>query len=449
MNDYQALFDVDASDLEERLNDYHPSDLALWLAVYDASFCMDILSRVSIQFAADILNYMDVEKASDILKAFDNVTASRLIMEMDTDEATDTLKLFDEVKTRAVLSKLSAKDRAMMNRFLGYLEDSAGALMTSEAIVLEEGMDVKDAMRRLVSEAVSAESIQTLFVIDSNNRLTGVLGLKTLIQARSPKTLEALMDRDYITVYTDTSAEDAARTMRNYQIYLLPVVDHNDAFQGVITLDDAADILDEATSEDYARFANVSSETTIRDSIFRSAMHRLPWLTLLLGLGLIISGIISGFENTLGEVTVIVLFQPLILGMAGNTGTQSLAVTIRGLSNDYYVTKEEAREHILSELKSGMLSGLAIGSLGFLTTIGFLYATGVLDANPLLVGLTVAISLAFALTIASLFGTMVPLTLHKLNIDPAVASGPFITTLNDVIALLIYFSLATVIIMTL
>ncbi len=449
MNDNQALFDVDASDLEERLNDYHPSDLGLWLEVYDTPYCMNILSKISIQFAADILNFMDVEKAADILQAFDAGTASKLIMEMDTDEATDVLKQFDETSKRTVLSKLSAKDRAMMNRFLGYREDSAGAIMTSQAIVVNETMDVKDAMKHLVSDAVTAESIQTLFVINDNNKLTGILGLKELIQARSPMALHELMETDYITVYTDTSAEVSARTMRNYQIYLLPVIDHMNTFQGVITLDDAADILDEATSEDYARFANVSKEGLVRDSILRSAAHRLPWLMILLGLGLIISGIISRFENTLAQVTVIVLFQPLILDMTGNTGTQSLAVTIRGLANDYYISKEESRSHIASELKSGMLSGVAIGSLGFLTTIGFLYITGVHDVNALLVGLTVAVSLFFALTIASIFGTMVPITLHKMNMDPAVASGPLITTLNDAIALVIYFSLATLIIMTL
>lgn len=449
MNDFKALFDVDDDNLEERLNDYHPTDLALWLAVYEASFCVEILNRLTIQFAADILNFMEVEKAADILDAFDTNKASKLIMEMDTDEATDALKLFDQTKKRALLSKLAPKDRAMMNRFLGYVEDSAGAIMTSEAIVLDKSMDVKDAMRVLVKNAVSAESIHMLFVTDESHILEGVVELKTLIQARSPMDIASLMDHDTITVYTDTPAEDAARIMRNYQIYLLPVVDHDHAFQGVITLDDAADILEDATSEDYARFANVSREATIRDSIFRSAFHRLPWLTLLLGLGLIISGIISGFENTLAEVTVIVLFQPLILGMAGNTGTQSLAVTIRGLSNDYYTTGNEARNHVISELKSGMLNGLAIGALGFLTTIGFLYITSVLDANPLLVGLTVALSLVASLSVASLFGTLVPLTLHKYNLDPAVASGPFITTLNDVIALVIYFSLATFIIMTL
>ncbi len=449
MNDYQALFDVDANDLEERLNDYHPSDLALWLVVYEASFCVTILNRLSIQFAADILNFMEVTKAADILNAFDTLKASKLIMEMDTDEATDVLKLFDQTKKRTLLSKLAPKDRAMMNRFLGYVEDSAGAIMTSEAIVLNKTMDVKDAMRVLVQSAVSAESIQTLFVTDEANLLEGVVELKALIQARSPKDIAELMVEDVITVYTDTPAEDAAKMMRNYQIYLLPVVDHDYAFQGIITLDDAADILEDATSEDYARFANVSSEATIRDSVFKSAIHRLPWLTLLLGLGLIISGIISGFENTLGEVTVIVLFQPLILGMAGNTGTQSLAVTIRGLSNDYYTTKSDARSHVISELKSGMLNGLAIGTLGFMTTIGFLYTTNLLDANPLLVGLTVALSLVASLSVASLFGTIVPLTLHRYKLDPAVASGPFITTLNDVIALVIYFSLATLIIMTL
>ncbi|MFW5893342.1 MAG: magnesium transporter, partial [Bacillota bacterium] len=375
--------------------------------------------------------------------------ASKLIIEMDTDEATDLLKALSPQQRKSILSALKPKDRHLMNRFLGYEEDSAGAIMTSDAIVLEESMDVKEAMKTLIDNAVSTESIQRLFVTSSNGVLTGVLELKDLIQARSPMMVSKIMQDHPVAVHETTPAEEAAKTMRNYQLYLLPVVDDRGVIQGAITLDDALDILEEAGEEDYARFASISMEASVRDSLVRSAFHRLPWLTILLALGLIISAIISVFENTLSQVTVLVLFQPLILGMAGNTGTQSLAVTIRGLGNQYYLDREEARAHIKREFKSGMINGVAIGLLGFLTTISFLLITGALDSNPWLVAATVSGALFFALSVASIFGASIPLLLHRLGFDPAAASGPFITTFNDVLALIIYFSLASLIILSL
>ncbi|MFW6285020.1 MAG: magnesium transporter [Bacillota bacterium] len=445
----QMLENNDYALLEETLSDYHPSDTALWISVYDPAFRKAILKNLSDMLAADILNYMDKDLARETLDEFTTPEASKLIIEMDTDEATDLLKSLSAKQRKSILSAMKPKDRHLMNRFLGYDEESAGAIMTSDAIVLEETMDVKEAMKTLIDNAVSTESIQRLFVTSNDGVLKGVLELKDLIQARSPLTITEIMQGDPVAVHETTPAEEAAKTMRNYQLYLLPVVDEHGVIQGAITLDDALDILEEAGEEDYARFANISMEASVRDSLFRSAFHRLPWLAILLGLGLIISGIIAVFENTLSEVTVLVLFQPLILGMAGNTGTQSLAVTIRGLGNQYYQDREEAREHIKREFKSGMINGVVIGVLGFLTTISFLFITGAMDANPWLVATSVAGALFFALSVASIFGASIPLLLHRLGFDPAAASGPFITTLNDVLALTIYFTLASLIIVAL
>ncbi len=432
-------------DIEQNLNAYHPSDIAGWLSVYAPDFRKEILDNLSTIFAADILNFMDHQQVGETLAEMPLKKAASLTVEMDTDEATDMLKTMDESFRRKLLDNMRAKDRDLLNRFLGYAEKSAGSIMTSDAIVLSEDMDVKDAMKTLVGNAVSTESIQRLFVTSSNGVLTGAVDLKELIQARSPKTIATLMEDYPEAVRVNATAEEAARIMRNYQIYLLPVVDEHTVLQGVITLDDAADILEEAGEEDYARFASVSAESEIRDSLFRSAFHRLPWLTLLLGLGLLVSAIISGFEDTLAQVTVLVLFQPLIFDMAGNTGTQSLAVTIRGLANGYFTTRDEAKTLIWRETRAGMLNGVAIGMLGFMTTFLFLTILGTADASLPLVGLTVALALFAALSVASLLGTLVPLVLHRFGFDPAAASGPFITTFNDVVALLIYFSIATLI----
>ncbi|MFW6319387.1 MAG: magnesium transporter, partial [Bacillota bacterium] len=242
--------------------------------------------------------------------------------------------------------------------------------------------------------------------------------------------------------------EDVARTMQNYELYLMPVVNEKSQMLGVITLDDAADVLDEATDEDYGQFAMVKGEHDEKETFFKAALHRLPWLVILLFLGIIISLLMSRFESTIDRVAVLIVFQPLILGMAGNTGTQSLAVTVRGLSKAYFEDKQFKRKHIVKELKIGLLNGLFIGIIALLTTYLFLsiVTPSMTVGTPLSIALTVGASAFIAMMFAATFGAFLPLLLHQLSIDPAVASGPFMTTLNDIIGLLIYFSLAILII---
>lgn len=438
--------------IQNELEKYHPSDVAETFDALSEDDQMHLLITLNHHLLADIFAHLKPKRVVKLLSKMDTSKASRVIGTMESDDATDVLKAVHPHKRGEYLNVLDDDTRVELQKLIHYKEETAGSIMTTDYIVLEKDMDVKVAMKTLIGNAESTEGIQRLFVLDDNNFLEGVIELKKLIQARSPKNVETLMVTDVITVKADDDIEEVARTMQNYGIYLMPVVNDKNQLQGVITMDDAADVLDMETDEDYARFASISKEETINRSVWKSALHRLPWLMLLLGIGLIVGAIMSTFEETIEQVTVLVFFLPLIMDMGGNTGTQSLAVTVRGISRQHYIDKQSRKRHIIKELRVGIINGIGIGVLAFFTSGIFLSIMSgfeFIEAThpPFLVGFAIGLSVGAALIITTVFGAIVPLTLHRLNFDPAVASGPFITTMNDVLGLLIYFIIAGAIIL--
>jgi len=435
--------------LQNETAKHHPSDVADVLQTLDGERLEHVVKILNHHVLGEVLSHLAPEAADSVLRYLDDEKIARVLSVMDADDAVDVLKATPEHRRNLYFHFMDEDVRTTLSSLIDYREETAGSIMTNEYIGLRQGMDVKEAMKALVANAKSTEGIQRLFVLDDNEFLVGVIELKTLIQARSPKSIDELMHTEVITVKEEDDVEDAARTMQNYGLYLLPVVNEQNQLKGVITMDDAADILDEETDEDYARFASISHEESVRASIWRSSLHRLPWLVLMLALGLLISGIIAQFEATLEAIVVLVFFQPLIMDMAGNTGTQSLAVTVRGISKDYYDNKAASLKHLFKELKVGFYSGIGIGVLSFFTSFLFLSVTGAGDYAPATIAAIVGLSLMLSLSLSSFIGAFIPLALYKLKADPAVASGPFITTIVDIIGLVIYFMLATILILSL
>ncbi len=435
--------------LQDSLTEYHPSDLAEAFQHLDDEQQLFVLQSLNFHVLAELFEYLNDAKAVKYLNLLSNQKGANILETMEPDDAADILQKMKAQQSDDLYKIMHEESRNVLKKLSAYKLHTAGAIMTTDFISLQRGMDIKDAMRHLIREASSTEGIQRLFVLDDKNFLHGAIELKNLIQARAPKTIDDIMYTDIISVHIDDDVEEAARLIQNYGIYVMPVVNDKNQLQGVITMDDAADILDEATDEDYAKFAGISGNIVLNDTLIRSALHRLPWLILLLFLGLIISTIISRFEETIDQIAVLVLFQPLILDMAGNTGTQSLAVTVRGLSKNHFSLKGSTKKHLFKELRVGMINGLTIGVISIITSLLFLTIVSPTMAigTPLQVALTVGISASIALTFATLFGAFFPMFLTKIKVDPAVASGPFITTLNDVIGLIIYFTLAMLIIL--
>jgi magnesium transporter len=435
--------------LQEKLAEYDLSLVASLYETLDEESQRFLALSLSAHTLATLFDYLDETLAAKTIEYIEHEKAAHILEKMEKDDAADILNELDQEDYDQVMFKLDESLAESLKVLSSYDDYTAGAIMTPDFITLSKDMDVKEAMKVLVKNAKSNESIQRLFVVDDQFFLEGVVELKTLIKARSPKKIESLITTDIISVQVDDDIEDVARLILNYGIYLTPVVNQNHQLLGVITMDDAIDILEEENDEDYARLATISSDELINESLIKSALHRLPWLIILLFVGTLIASIINRFESTLSQVTIIVFFMPLIIGMAGNTGTQSLAVTVRGISKDYFNYKGKTLTHIFKEFRIGLYNGLFIGLFAFFSSYIFLELTNqtINNISALAVSFTVAISTLISLVLASTIGAFFPLLLNKLKIDPSIASGPFITTFNDILGIIIYFSLATWIIL--
>ena len=364
-----------------------------------------IFEFLSPQEVSRFFNQLDIEgKEYEIL--FDSMHAhyaSEVLENMSTDNAVDILNELSNSKVASLLALMDNRVTDKIKKLLHYEEDTAGGIMTTEYISLDIGTFVKEALMLVKSQAPDAETIYVIYVVDTAGQLVGVLSLKDLIVA-------------------------------NYDFIAMPVIDYQHHLVGIITIDDILDVVNEEADEDYSRLAGVSDTKSTDQSVFKKALKRLPWLIILTFLGMITATILGGFEDTLSQVALLAAFIPIISGMSGNSGTQSLAVSVRNISNGDI--KEKSKLKIaLKEAGSGLITGFVCAVILFLIIV-------IIYRQPFL-ALIVGASLTIAMTVGTLVGSMIPILMNKIHIDPAVASGPFITTINDIVSMLIYFGLAT------
>jgi magnesium transporter len=373
---------------------------------------------------------------------------------MELDEIAELFSYLDKDAMSKTLNMMNKDKRKALNKILKYNILSVGGQMNNDYVELSKDMPIKDAMKHLITRAENTEVIDTLFVVDSQKHLFGLVDLKDLVVAKPPKTINDIMYTNYYNAHVDDLMQDAVAKIKRYDAPLTPVVNDYNTLEGVITLDDVMDAIEEESHDDYAKLAGINTEDFVYDTPFSKAKGRFPWLALMLALNLIVTSVLSQYEATIAAVTALVLFQPLILGMAGNIGTQSLAVTILKLSDEAFPKFKNTVKHISREVSIGVINGFLLGILGFLMATLFLSLSpmgvvgeGIIKASQ--IGMVVGLAIFSALTISTLLGSMIPMILNKLRFDPAVASGPFITTLNDISALIVYFTLASVLILTL
>jgi magnesium transporter len=332
---------------------------------------------------------------------------------------------------------MEAEDAREVKSLLTYPENTAGRLMTNEYVTLKSDWTAEEALRRLRKEAPGAETIYYLYVTDNQEKLVGVVSLRELIVAAADTPIANIMSENVVFVSAEVDQEEAARLIERYDFLALPVVDENQRLVGIVTVDDVIDVLEDEATEDFSRLAAIEGITEVSDlrvPAYQAAFKRLPWLVLLMFFGFISGNIIARFEKTLEAVAILAIFIPLIAGMAGNTGTQSLAVVVRGLA----VTEFRPRDFLwLLRREAGV--GLIIGTVNGLLIALLTY----LWQGNIWLGFVLGFSLWLTLFVSTMSGAVVPLILNYFKIDPAVASGPFITTINDIIGLTIYFSVAT------
>lgn len=392
------------------------------------------------------INFMDIE---DVIRIFDEMKPKAIIsiiQELKIDEAVDVMLALPEEERAGYLNLMEEKQRSKISDLFKYKEDTAGAIMTTSYIEVDINDSVEQAMKKMISQAIEAETINVIYITNDSNELLGLMSLREMILARKGQLIKDVMNKRIVSVNTSLDQEDVAEIFKDYDFTCLPVVDHLNRMIGIITFDDIIDVIEEEAIEDYSRLAAISDVDIDIDTetVWMSAKKRLPWLLILSILGFATSTIIAQFEGTISAVPTIALFMPMILGMAGNTGTQSLAVTVRGLNNNEFSNKSDIRKHLLREIGTGLLNGVIIGIILFMVTYLFLQITGNEDA--LKITQVVSLSILASLTVATLFGALIPIIINSFKIDPAIASGPFVTMIIDILALSVYFTLATILI---
>ena len=429
-----------AKELADRLEDFHENDIA------DAVKCLSEEERkylytiLGTERMSEIFAYM--EDADEYLKELDLPNLAQVIANMDSDDAVDVLEEMDDSLKEQLSALMDEETNADIRLLQSYDDTEIGSRMTTNFILIQKDMSVKAAMKALVEQAEKNDNISTLYVCDNNYEYYGALDLKDLILAREHTQLETLVITSYPYVMDHEKISDCIDRIADYEEDSIPVLNQNRKILGIITAQDIIEAIDDEMGEDYAKLAGLTAEEDLQEPLLDSMKKRMPWLIILLFLGIGVSAVVGIFESIVAQIAVVVCFQSLILDMAGNVGTQSLAVTIRVLTDENLKARQKLRL-VLKEMRVGLCNGILIGSIAFLS-VGF-YVSFVKHntwSYAFLVAGCVGLAMVLAMMVSSLVGTVVPLFFHKIHIDPAVASGPLITTVNDLVAVITYYGLA-------
>lgn len=433
--------------MRERLEDYHENDIAEVLPtlttterkkiyrILDAAMVSNILEYAECVDAALYLEEMDLKKAAQIVEHMESDSALEILGELNKEKKTNLIECMDET-VKKELALISSFD-----------EDEIGSKMTANYIFIRENITVKQAMRSLVEQASTNDNISTIFVMDEKEVFYGAIDLKELIIARQDTELQSLVMTSYPYVYGHELIDDCIEQLKDYSEDLIPVLDNNNHILGVITSQSIIQVVDDEMGEDYARLAGLTAEEDLKEPLLQSMKKRLPWLFVLLGLGVLVSSVVGMFEQVVSQLTLIMCFQSLILDMAGNVGTQSLAVTIRVLM-DETLTGRQKMGLVLKEMKIGFSNGLLLGITSFVAIGIYIYIVkGKTYTMAFAVSGCIGVSLLVAMVISSAVGTLIPLFFKKIHVDPAVASGPLITTVNDLVAVVTYYGLSWILLL--
>ena len=419
----------------ENLGQMHPADIADLLRNVDHKERITLFAALDYDMAAQILSELDPQSEYQLLKELSSFKISKLIEKMAPDEAADILADLSSEKQKDVLNLMKTEDSKEVQQLLKYDEESAGGLMTTNFLALKDNLTASRAIEALRQFATDVQAqIVYVYVIDSGSKFIGVLSVKKLITAKPNMRLAELVNRNTITVDAGLDQEEVARIVSKYNLLAVPVVDKGRNLLGIITVDDVIDVITEEDTEDIYRMAGISHEEIYRQSTFRVVRQRLPWLVATLFGGIIVATLIRNFQTTLQQVIALAFFIPVITGMGGNIGIQSSTITIRGLATGN-IDLKHIRGVIYREIRQALIMGIVCGLV--VGVVAYLF-----DGNPVL-GLVLTVAMFVAILVAALIGVMIPLLFEKINIDPAIASGPFITTANDITGVLIYFLMAT------
>lgn len=377
----------------------------------------------------------DLPKIPELLDEMDVKYASQMLNYMYDDNAADVLEHMDKSHVDQFLSEMPKNDANNLRGLLHYDTETAGGIMTTDYVQFNQSMTASEAIKALRKVAETAETIYYLYILDDNQDLVGVMSLRDLIMQKSKTVLQTVMNTDLITVNVDDEQAEVAQVFRDYEFLAVPVVDHSHKLVGIVTVDDVIEVIDDEAQQDYSGLAGVDVDESINDNPFKAASKRLPWLITLLLLSMITATLVNKYENLLAQASILAVFISTITGTAGNAGTQSLAVAVRRLATDE-IDRSDFFKLLGKELLTGLFTGVVTG-LSIFVIVG-------LWKNNFVLGLVIGLAMCAAITVANVAGSFIPMLMSRLGFDPAVASGPFISTLSDLTSVLIYFSIAGV-----
>ncbi|RKD75645.1 magnesium transporter [Sinobaca qinghaiensis] len=430
----EALEKEDISVFRDIFLDFHPTDQAEIFNNLEPEQRGLVYKYLSPEEFSEIFESLDIDEQKEAAPELSKDYAADVYNNMSADDVADFLGELQQPNVREILGSMDKEEAREVQELLLYDEETAGAIMTKEFISLKSSSTVAEVIELLRKEGPEAETIYYLYVVDEDGRLAGVVSIRDLITASSEEQVENIMSTRVVSIHVKTDQEEAAQLIQKYDFLAAPVITDDNTLVGIITVDDALDVLEEEATEDFGEITASRGSTDVNITSYQAAKLRTPWIILLMFFGLGTAEVINRFESTLETVVLLAAFIPLIMGSAGNTGTQSLAVSVRSLATGASYKKGLART-IWREFATGLLIGSISGLVIFLL-LGTFY-------NDFTLGLIVGGSIVLSLGAASVIGMTIPLIINKMNLDPAIASGPFITTLNDIISLLIYFTIAT------
>lgn len=430
----QILKDGKKKPFQDIIDELQPYDIALQYQFLPVKHRNKFLLYLSIEQLTDLIQELDKENQLDVLHKLGIEKSTKVFDLMENDDLASLLTDLEPEKIEELLAEMKQEESAVVQNLMNYPPETAGRIMNNRYVWIPMKYTIREAVDKLKHFAELAEYLNYLYVIDEHKKLVGVVSYKDLLLGDLQDKIEDIMYSRVVKVDVHTDQEDVAKLISRYDFVSIPVIENENTLVGVITVDDIIDVVIQEANEDIEKLSASGKAIDFNTKPLVAAYRRLPWLILLLFIGIVSGSIISVFEETLDKVVALAFFMPMIAGMTGNTGTQSLAVVVRGLvSSD--LDFKQVLKLIFRELWVGIIIGITCAIM--ISIIAYIWQ------GSLTLGLVVGISLLITLIIGTLAGTIIPLLLYKFKVDPAVASGPLITTINDILSLLIYFGIAT------
>lgn len=421
-------------EVSKLVEDLHPVDILDLLHDNQDEF-LEVLKKLPDWLIADIVDEEKDEEKYEILKKFSEAKQKKILEEMSSDELTDLVGALDEEESKNILKNMNAEDREDVRQLLTYKPDTAGGIMAKEFLAISENQTIEETLKYLQKEAPEAETAYYIYVVDDNEILKGVVSLRDIVSSKFSTKIADITHENVISVPYDMDQEEVAQKFTKYGFLTMPVVDEDNIILGIITIDDIVDIMQEETTEDIHRLGGLDEEEKVNGSIKDSIKSRLPWLIVNLVTAILAASVVGIFEGTISQVVTLATFMPIVAGMGGNAGTQSLTIVVRGIALGE-LTGENAKRVFLKELLVGLTTGIVIGAI--IAVLGYIWESNVIF------GIVIGVAMILNMLVATMAGFIVPVILKKLKVDPALASAVFVTTVTDVLGFFFFLGLATV-----